>query len=47
VLDILDLNLHSDVGGITYLHNDEEESGAFVDDGWWHNSDPNCVTNRI
>lgn len=45
VLDILDLNLHSDVGGITYLHNDEEESGAFVDDGWWHNSDPNCVTN--
>ena len=43
MMQVLDLNLHSDAGGgVTYLHNDEEEPGPFDDDGWWHGSNPLC-----
>ena len=47
MMQILDLNLHSDAGGgVTYLHNDDEEPGPFDDDGWWHGSNPICSAGR-
>jgi len=47
MMQVLDLNLHSDAGGgVTYLHNDDEEPGPFDDDGWWHGSNPICSAGR-
>lgn len=47
MMQVLDLNLHSDAGGgVTYLHNDEEEPGPFDDEGWWHGSNPLCGVNN-
>ena len=47
MMQVLDLNLHSDAGGgVTYLHNDEEEPGPFDDDGWWHGSNPICSVGK-
>ena len=47
MMQILDLNLHSDAGGgVTYLHNDDEEPGPFDDDGWWHGSNPICSVGK-
>jgi hypothetical protein len=47
VIQISDLNLHSDAGGgITYLHHDDEEIGPFDDEGWWHGSHPTCAIGK-
>ena len=30
---------------LVYLHDEEEDSGPFESVGWWHSSEPNCMTN--
>ena len=47
VVQILDVNIHSDVGGVNYLHNEEEDSPLSEYEGWWHNNDPSCYSLSI
>lgn len=38
-----DLDISSELGShIHYLHSDNEKTAAIPDQGWWHDSSPNC-----
>lgn len=42
-VQVLDVNLISDIGNVTYMHNEDEESALGDISGWWNNPDPSCV----
>ncbi len=44
VVQILDVNIHSDIGSVVYLHNEEESSPLDETEGWWHSNDPSCLS---
>lgn len=47
MVQIMDLNLHSDLGGgVIYLHNDDEDPGVFDVEGWWNGSNPACAIGK-